>query len=686
MPEENPLLLPFSNHHEAPPFDRIREEHFLPAIELLIGEAEEETARIAGSEEAPTFENTLLPLERNGMHLGVVTAILYNLNSAETNDELQRTARESSVLLTEYSNRLLMNRPLFERIDRVFKNQEMPGTNVLTPEEKTVLRNWYRDFVRNGALLEEKDRMRFAEIRSRLSVLSLKFSENVLAETNDFQLHLVDEEDLAGLPEYVREAAAHEAAGRQLDGWVFTLHGPSYVPFLRYSDRRDLRRQMATAYSVRGSQGNVYDNRELIREIVNLRLEQARLMGDPDYASYSLKETMAGTVSRVTEFLDTIHRTSRPAAMDELNEVSSFARGKGVDFELESWDWSYYAEKLRQDKYGFREELLKPYFELGRVIDGVFLLATKLYGLSFRPVDGLPVYHPDVRVYGVYGEDNEFLSLLYLDFFPRPGKQGGAWMTDFRGQSNMKGNSVRPHVSLVCNFSKPTPSKPSLLTHDEVNTFLHEFGHALHGMLSKCTFPSVSGTGVYHDFVELPSQLMENWAVEKEWLDLFAVHFETGEKIPADLIDRLVEAKNFLEGYSFERQLSFGYLDMAWHTLKEPFDGNPADLEMEAMESTRLFNRIPGSSVSTGFGHIFSGGYAAGYYGYKWAEALDADAFSLFAEKGIFNREVAASFRKNILEKGGSEPPMELYMRFRGQEPRPEALLERSGLLEESEA
>jgi peptidyl-dipeptidase Dcp len=673
----NPLLHPFVNLHQAAPFDLIHEVYYIPGVETLIREAEQNIDHLISSAEPPTFENTILPLEQNGERLNIVAGILFNLNHAETTPKLQQVAQEVSHLLTDYSSRLLMNPQLFSRIKELHSN--LPPE--ISVEQSTVLNNWHRDFLRNGALLDEHSKKRLAEIRSALSTLTLQFADRVLAETNAFFLHLTHEEDLAGLPDFVKEAAAQEAAGRNLTGWVFTLHAPSYVPFMKYCDRRDLREKIATAFGARANQGNEHDNKALIREIVNLRTEQARLMNEPDYATYLLKESMAGSPAKVMSFLNDIHLHSKPAAKIELEEVVNFSRSQGVDFDPESWDWSYYAEKLSQKKYNFREELLKPYFKLDNVIGGIFSLADQLYGLHFEPIHGIPVYHPDVKTYQVKTGDGEFLSLLYLDFFPRPGKQGGAWMTDFRGQSNLLNQTVRPHVSLVCNFSKPTATKPSLLTFDEVTTFLHEFGHALHGMLSQCTYPSVSGTNVYRDFVELPSQLMENWALEKEWLDQFATHYETGEKIPEELINQLIASKNFLEGYAFERQLSFGFLDMAWHTLDEHFVGDPVAFEKTVMEDTQLFRKIPGSSVSTGFSHIFAGGYAAGYYGYKWAEVLDADAFALFSQKGIFNREVAASFRKNILEKGGSEHPMDLYMRFRGQEPDPKALLERSGLI-----
>jgi len=676
---DNPLLQPFTSKYQAPPFDQIREHHYIPAIECLIAEAEEKIAAVVNNPEAPTFENTILPLEQNGEQLGIVANILFNLNQAETTKKMQQVAQDASKLFTDFASRMLMNAALFNRIDAVnnYLNEHAP----LSAEQTMVIHKWHRDFVSNGAMLDEKSKIRLAEIRSKLSLLSLQFSDHVLAETNAFVLHLTREDDLQGLPGFVKEAAAQEAESRNLDGWVFTLHAPSYLPFIKYSDRRDLREKMMRAYGLRGNQDNEHDNKAIIREIVNLRVEQAQLMHEPDFASYQLKESMAGSTEKVLSFLKELHRYSQPAARRELNEVTAFAQSTGIDFELESWDWSYYAEKLRQKKYNFNDELLKPYFKLENTIKAVFQLANRLYGLHFNPVSDLPVYHPDVKVYEVNDESGAFLALLYLDFFPRPGKQGGAWMTDFRGQSNLNGKPVRPHISLVCNFSKPTNDKPSLLTHDEVNTFLHEFGHALHGMLSQCIYPTVSGTNVYRDFVELPSQIMENWSMEKEWLDWFAVHYETGEKIPIDLINRLVESQNYLEGYACERQLSFGFLDMAWHTLTQPFSDDPVEFEKQAMSDTQIFRKMPGTAISTSFGHIFAGGYSAGYYGYKWSEVLDADAFEVFSKNGIFNKDVADSFRKNILEKGGSEHPMDLYVRFRKQEPDVKALLKRSGLI-----
>jgi len=685
----NPLLQKFTAPYSAPPFDRIKTDHFIPAIKTLIDEAEQDIARISGSREAPAFENTIAALEQVGEQLGIVSHILFNLNQAETDKQLQQVAQEASPLLTGFSNRLMMNELLFERVRKVYekihgadRKQGKDYPEGITTEQVTVTENWYLDFTRHGALLNKKEKERFAAIQTRLAQLTLEFADHVLAETNDFQLHLTREEDLAGLPGFVRSAAAAEAKTRKKEGWVFTLHAPSYIPFLKYSERRELREQIYRAYVFRCNRDNAHDNKNRVIEIVNLRLEQARLMNEPDYASYRLRTKMAENPVKVMELLSQLHTAAQPVARAEFREVQDFARRLGADYDLQPWDWAFYAERLKEQKFGFNEEMLKPYFELERVIRGVFLLAEKLYGLQFTEVYDLPVYHPDVSVYRVTDADGSFLALFYADFFPRPGKQGGAWMTEFRPQSRINGEEKRPHISIVCNFTKPVGDQPSLLTFNEVNTFLHEFGHALHGMLSKVIYPSVSGTGVYQDFVELPSQLMENWMVEKEWLDLFAEHFETGEKIPQELLDKLIAARNWLEGYATERQLGFGYADMAWHTLTEPFAGDVIQFEQEQTEKTRILPAIPGTGFTPAFSHIFAGGYAAGYYGYKWAEVLDADAFSMFKEKGVFNREVAASFRKNILEKGGSEHPMVLYKRFRGKEPTIQALLKRSGLLD----
>ncbi|MBT3751260.1 MAG: M3 family metallopeptidase [Bacteroidetes bacterium] len=569
-----------------------------------------------------------------------------------------------------------MNQELFGRIKYIYKL----SPDSLSTEQKTVLSNFYDNFIRNGAELEGEERKRFAEIKSELSTLTLTFGEHVLAETNAFFLHLSDEKDLIGLPDFVREAAQIEAGGRELEGWVFTLQYPSFVPFMKYSENRGLRKEMFTAHSLRANQDNENDNKELIKRIVNLRLELAQIMGERDYATYVLKKRMAEQPEKVNEFIQSLHKASRPFSEKDYSEVQLFATDNGHEGHVEKWDWPYWSEELRKAKYDISDEEVKPYFELGLVSKGIFDLANRLYGINFEKLDDISVYHPEVEVYKVCEENGDFLSLLYLDFFPRKGKQGGAWMTDFRGQDKLGEHEVRPHVSIVCNFTRPTESKPSLLTFDEVNTYLHEFGHALHGMLTNCVYPSVSGTSVYRDFVELPSQLMENWITEKEWLDEVAVHYKSGDKMPQVLLQKLIDAKNYQAGYMSERQLGFGFNDMAWHSITEVFDGDVIAFEKAAMKPTELFPDIKGSCMSTAFSHIFAGGYAAGYYGYKWAEVLDADAFSLFKEKGIFNKDVASSFRINVLEKGGSEAPMVLYKRFRGKEPSIDGLLKRSGL------
>lgn len=676
----NPLLKKFNTPFEAAPFDLIQPQHFVPAIDRLIAEADQEIQLIAVNPEPPDFHNTIEALEKNGEQLGRAVEVLFNLNHAETNEDLQKIAQEVSPKLSAFSSKMLMNQDLFKRIQVLHADKD--NLPELTTEQLTVLENYYDNFIRNGAELEGEKKQRFADIKSELATLTLTFGDHVLAETNAFSLHLTLEEDLSGLPEFVREAAAQEAAERGLDGWVFTLHFPSYVPFMKYSANPELRKKLFLAYSFRSNQNNEQDNKELIRKIVNLRLELAQLMGEKNYASYVLKKRMAKRPESVMSFLNSIHMASKPFAEKEYKAVQEFANKKGHRGRVERWDWAYWSEELRKNQYAISDEEVKPYFQLEKVSAGIFDLANRLYGLHFRRTTSIPVYHPEVEVFEVYDERESFLSLLYLDFFPRKGKQGGAWMTDFKGQDQLNGNNSRPHVSIVCNFTRPTKDKPSLLTFDEVNTYLHEFGHALHGMLSQCTYPSVSGTNVYRDFVELPSQLMENWITEPEWLDLVAAHYQTGEKMPAELLGKLIDARNFQAGYLSERQLSFGYNDMAWHSITEPFTGDIIGFEKEAMKDTELFPEIPGASMSTAFSHIFAGGYAAGYYGYKWAEVLDADAFSVFKKAGIFNQEVAASFRKNILEKGGTEAPMELYKRFRGQEPSVEGLLERSGLLE----
>lgn len=674
---ENPLLKPFTHIHQTAPFDEIKNEHFLPAFKTAIEEARAEVNEIIHNPEVATFENTVVTMSRTGDRLSTIRSIFFNLNSAETNDTIQKIAQEIAPMLSEFSNDISLNPDLFARVKTVYQQKEQLELN---PEQSTLLENSYLGFVRSGANLNETDKARYRKITGELSKLSLKFSENVLAETNAFELHITDEKELSGLPDFAKEAAAHTAQSKDKEGWIFTLQYPSYIPFMKYADNRALREKMYRAFSTKGNKDNEYDNKEIIKKIVALKLDKAQLLGYQSHADYTLQRRMAETPERVFDFLADLHQASRPAAEKDFAEVAEFAKAEGFNEKLQRWDWAYYSEKLKKARYGFNEEEVKPYFKLENVIGGVFDLAKTLYGLELKENKDIPVYHTDVKAYEVFDGKGEFVSVLYLDFFPRDGKRSGAWMTDYRGQWIENGKDNRPHVSIVTNFTKPTGNKPSLLTFDEVTTFLHEFGHGLHGMLSKCQYESTSGTNVFWDFVELPSQMHENWAYEKEWLDRFAVHYETGEKIPVELVDKLIAAKNFQTGYASERQLSFGMLDMAYHNATQPLQNEIAHIEQQATAATDLFPPVEGSLMSTSFSHIFAGGYSAGYYSYKWAEVLDADAFSVFKANGIFDQKTADSFRTNILEKGGSENPMDLYIRFRGQEPTVDALLEREGL------
>lgn len=674
----NPFLTEWTTPHQTPPFPEIKHEHFIPAIDATLREAKDEVDHIINSAEEPTFQNTIVALEICGEKLERVTSVLFNLNSAETNDTIQSITREVSPKLSEFSNYISLNENLFTKVKAVYEQRELLS---LSAEDLQLLEKKYLGFVRSGANLEGEAKKRYAEITTELSQLSLQFGENILAETNGFQLHIADLNDLSGLPESELEAAAQTAKSKELEGWLFTLHGPSFVGFMKYADNKKLREQMYKAYTSRGFQKNDKNNEEIVRKIVNLKLEKANLLGFKTHADYVLAERMAENPQRVNDFLQQLHSASRPAAKKEYDEVLKFAKDNGMEDSFQRWDWSYYSEKLKSAYYGFDEQQVKPYFQLEKVLDGVFELATRLYGLTFCVNKEIPVYHSDATAYDVFDADGSFLSVLYLDFFPREGKSGGAWMNDLRPESHINGKQIRPHITIVCNFTKPTDTKPSLLTFNEVTTLLHEFGHALHGMLANTTYPSHSGTNVYRDFVELPSQVMENWATQKEWLDLFAFHYETGEQIPGELVQKLIDAENFQAGYACERQLSFGLNDMAWHSITEPMQGDIVEFEQAAIAPTELFTPVEGSCLSTAFSHIFAGGYAAGYYGYKWAEVLDADAFSVFKANGIFDRATATSFRRNILEKGGTQHPMKLYKAFRGQEPSIEPLLERSGLL-----
>ena len=676
--ETNPLLTTWKTVHQTPPFKEIKHEHFVPAIEQLLVEAKTEVDAVINNPEEPTFKNTIIALEETGKKLTRATTILFNLNSAETDDTLQSITRELSPKLSEYQNYVSLNEKLFHRVKAVYDQKERLKLN---SEDLKLLDDSYKGFVRSGANLEGADKERFAQINTELSKLSLKFGENVLAETNAYQLEVTDKKDLAGLPESEVEAAAQLAKAKKKEGWLFNLQGPGFIAFMKFTDNRKLREELYKAYNSRANHPNEQNNEETIRKIVNLRLERAKLLGYPNHAAYVLEERMAESPARVNAFLTQLHEASRPAALRDLADVKEYAKTHGFKDQLERWDWNYWSEKLKNERYGFDEQALKPYFKLDHVIGGIFELANRLYGLTFKENNHIQVYHPDVKAYEVYDKDGSFLSILYLDFFPREGKRGGAWMTEYRPQSNLNGNSIRPVVSIVTNFTKPTETKPSLLTFYEVSTFLHEFGHGLHGMLANTVYEGLSGTSVYRDFVELPSQIMENWAIEKDFLDIFATNYMTGEKIPAELVQKLIKSKNFQAGASSERQLSFGMNDMAWHSITEPMTGSVVEFEKKTLASTDLFPPLEGSCLSTSFSHIFAGGYAAGYYGYKWAEVLDADAFSLFKQNGIFDRTTADSFRKNILEKGGTAHPMVLYKAFRGQEPSLTPLLEREGLL-----
>ncbi|HOP02926.1 MAG TPA: M3 family metallopeptidase [Tenuifilaceae bacterium] len=673
----NPLLSDFNTPHQTPPFEEIKREHYVPAIDSAITNARSEMDAIINNPDSPTFENTIEAMDRAGSKLTTISTILFNLNYAETDSTLQKIVREVAPKLTDYSNDIRLNPILFERVKTVWNERE---NYQLTPEQSTLLEKTYKGFVRSGANLNEEQKEKYREITRELSQLSLQFSENVLAETNAFTLQITKDEDLAGLPKSLIDAAAFTAKQKGMEGWVFTLDYPMFGPFMKYSERRELREKMYRAYGSRCLKNNEYNNTELIKRIVNLELELVNILGYKSYADFVLEERMAESAEKVNSFLDELLTASLPFAKKDLEEVTEMAKSLGFNEPLQKWDWAFYSEKLKNKKFNFNEEELKPYFQLEKVKEGVFALATKLYGITFKPIKNIQVYHPDVETYEVIDKDGSFLAILYLDFFPREGKSSGAWMTNFREQQVIDGKDIRPLVSIVTNFTKPTEDAPSLLTFDEFNTFLHEFGHALHGIFSKVNYSGLSGTSVYRDFVELPSQVMENWAVEKEYLDMFAVHYQTGEKIPEEMVQAIVNSQNFISGSLSIRQLSLGMVDMAWYSIEKPFTGDVNAFEKKHMAKADVMPPVDNSLTSTSFTHIFGGGYAAGYYSYKWAEVLDADAYSVFKKEGIFNTDVANSFRENILSKGGSEHPMTIYKRFRGQEPTIDALLERSGL------
>lgn len=674
---DNPLLANSGNPFGAPAFDRIENRHYVPAFEQALAQARSEVDAIIGNAAEPDFENTVLALERCGKQLNAVEEIFFNLNEACTDDEMQEIAEQMAPKLTEFGMYVSLNEELFARIKSVYDRRDSLGLN---KEDLRLLTEAYKSYARNGANLPKEDKAAFGKLSEELSVASLRFGKNTLGATNAYTLDISAEEDLEGLPDFVREAAAAEAASRGKEGWTITLNHPSYVPFMQYSSRRDLRQQLWMAYNTRCI-ADKFDNDANIHQIVDLSTRKARMLGYGTYADYATEDRMAKNKETVNSFVGEMMAKCLPYARRDVADLQEYARSHGFEGELMPWDFAYWSEKLRTEKYSVNDGLLKPYFQLENVRDAIFGLAGTLYGLSFVRREDIPVYHPDVQVYEVR-DGARFMGLLYMDFFPRESKRGGAWMTSFRDLSIENGVETRPLIQLVTNFSKPTADTPSLLTHDEVTTFLHEFGHCLHGLLAEGSYASLTGTSVARDFVELPSQFMENWAFEPQWLNSFARHYKTGEAIPQDLIDKLVAAKNFQAGYAFVRQLQFGTLDMAWYTSETVPAENAVDFEHKVLASTAVMPVIQGVAISPQFTHIFSGGYAAGYYSYKWAEVLEADAFSLFKEKGIFNKEAAAAFRENILSKGNLEDADVLYRNFRGRDPRPEALLEQNGLTE----
>ncbi|WP_420578041.1 M3 family metallopeptidase [Ekhidna sp.] len=678
----NPLLSSFQTKYELPPFSRISVADYTEAIEKALGEAKEEINQIINNEEAPSFHNTIEALDYSGEKLQRNSSILFNLNSAETTDELQKIAQDISPKLSAFNSEVKQNEQLFDRVKAVYQQRESLD---LTKEQEKLLDETYLDFVRRGVELEGEKKARFKEISIELSKISLTFSENLLAETNGYELVIEDENDLSGLPNDVKDRAKDLANKKgKPNAWVFSLQAPSYIPFMEYADNRSLRERLYKAYMTKCFKGDDRDNQELILKTIRLKAELASLLGYQTFAHYILEQRMAESPEKVIEFLNDLLEKSLPKAKEEVEEIRNFIKSQGDDIELQRWDWAYYSEKLRKEKYELDDELVKPFFKLENVIDGVFTTAEKLFGITFKLSEELEVYHEDVKAYEVQGDTGEVIAVFLADFFPRDGKRGGAWMTSYRNQYVQNGKRVIPQVSIVCNFTPSSANHPSLLKFDEVSTLFHEFGHALHGMLADTTYQSLSGTSVYWDFVELPSQIMENWCYEKECLDLFAKHYKTGELIPEDLVNRIKKSATYHEAYATVRQLSFGLLDMAWHSLSTEEANEITDVgafEDKAFAPTELFSKVEGTNMSAQFGHIFAGGYAAGYYSYKWAEVLDADAFSLFQQNGVFDKETATSFKENILSKGGTEHPMELYKRFRGQEPTPEALLKRAGLI-----
>lgn len=675
---QNPLLSESELPYGAPQFDKIKTEHYLPAFEKAIAEGKAEIDAIVNNPEEPSFENTILALEQSGRTVNKVASIFYNLCEADTNDEMEKIAEKVSPMMTEYSMYSSLNEALFERVKAVYTNRDKL---TLDPAQAKLLEDSYKFFSRNGANLSAEDKETYSKLSEELSLTCLQFSKNALAATNAYSLHLTDSTDLAGLPDFVKEQGEEAAKAKNLEGWIFDLSVPSYSPFMKYSTRRDLREQLYRAYNSKAL-GGEFDNRENVRKIAELRMKIANLLGYETYADYAIENRMAKTAPAVSAFLDKLLEPSLPAARKELAEINAYAKANGFEGEeIMPWDFSFWSEKYRDAEYSLNDELLKPYFQLDSCIDAVLGLATRLYGIQFTERPDIPGYHKDVKVFDVCDADGRHLALFYADFFPRESKRGGAWMTEFRGQSIVDGVEYRPFISIVTNFTKPTASSPSLLTHYELTTFLHEFGHALHGIMAEGRYESQNGTSVSRDFVELPSQIMENWGYEPEYLNSFAKHYQTGETLPAELIEKVKETRNYLAAYSQVRQLHFGILDMAWYTLTSLPEEGVEEFEKNVLRDCAILPEVPGTCISTAFSHIFPGGYSAGYYSYKWAEVLEADAFSLFEEKGIFNTEVSASFRENILSKGSTDDEAVLYRNFRGHDPEPEALLRKLGII-----
>ena len=673
----NPLLEKFETPFESAPFSKIKNEDYKPAFIQAIEEAKAEIDAITANPEAPTFANTIEAMELSGEKLGRISSIFFNLNSAETNDEIQKIAQEVSPLLSEFGNDVRLNQDLFERIKVVYNQKDSLN---LTDEQAYLLEKKYKGFSRNGANLNEEDKNKLREIDKQLSMLSLQFGQNVLAETNAYELIITDENDLKGLPQYAIDQAKADAEQKNHEGWLITLQAPSYIPFMQYAENRELREKLFRANGVKAYQNNEFNNEENVKNIVKLRHERAKILGYKTHADYVLEERMAKTPTTVLDFLNDLLTKAKPFAEKEIEELTAFAKETDGIETLQRWDHAYYAEKLKQKKFSLSDEELKPYFQLENVIQGAFDVAKKLYGITFKEIHNIDKYNDEVTTYEVLDKNGAFLSLLYADFFPRAGKRPGAWMTSYREASNVNGNTKRPHVSIVCNFTKPTKDTPSLLTFQEVTTLFHEFGHALHGMLPNTTYESLSGTNVYWDFVELPSQFYENFCYEPEALKLFAKHYQTGEIIPQELIEKVKASSSFMEGYQTVRQLSFGLLDMAYHANDLAEINDLQQFEKETFKQTELYPEIDKNMMSTSFSHIFQGGYSSGYYSYKWAEVLDADAFAFFQETGIFNPETAQKFYK-LLSSGGTVEPMKLYEEFRGHKPTADALLKRAGLI-----